>query len=232
MSSQPLFGLGHNREPREIAAEAIAERLERYRDRVAEVTKSAESFVKIRDRVDVGQAADILGFAKSILELIEAEGKDAARPFDQAVGAIAVAVQEFVAPMIEARDALRRRADDWAVEEDARIRAQELEQAEFESGRRAEMGAAEGSAPLPAPALPSVRAPKRRTVRGDYGASLSIGTDYDIAITNWRELPDFVFQAEPVLQAIRSVVLPLVRKKVPIAGTTVSEIAKTTARRA
>jgi hypothetical protein len=235
VNDQPLFGAGHNsRTPRELAEAAIAERLERFVQRVAEIKASAESYQKIRDRVDAGQAADVLGIAKTVLELIDAERKQVAAPYDEAVGAVRSAAERFVADMVTATDALRRRADAWAREEDKRIRDQEAEQQEFERRRRQLQAPAESAPPVsaPPPILAPAARPKRRTIQGDYGASISIGTDYEIAITNWRELPDFVFAAEPVRQAIRGVLMPLVRKKVPIAGTSVSEVAKTTARRA
>lgn len=100
------------------------------------------------------------------------------------------------------------------------------------AARRAELESTPSPAPAPPPpAPPQGPQPKRRSFRGDYGRQ-AIVQDVDIIeLEDWRKLPDWIFEAEAVREAIVKVARPMVKQKVAIPGLKVTRDVKTSTRK-
>jgi hypothetical protein len=221
---------------RALRAEA-QESLAHFEQRRDQFAAAMAKFVTIRDRLDVGNAGDLIGMARSVFDMVDARRKALVAPHDKAIDAVNALFREFWQPVENAVADLRRKLDQFAADEQTRIDAQEEEQRRFEQAARAAQAPRAAGRPVDAPPADdgarkrTPAAPKRQNVRGDYGANVVFGQLDVIEIENWRELPDFIMDAADVREAIIKVARPMVKQKIVIPGLTVTKAAATSVRR-
>jgi hypothetical protein len=217
-----------------VASALLAEAREAaksFTDRRTEFVTTMEKYVAIRDRVDVGNAGDLIALARRVFENIDARRKAIIGPHDTAVVRVNAFFRDFWQPVADQVAALQERLDGFAEAERLRIKAQKDEQRQFEAAARGK-----SAAPAPAPADPGARkraeAPVRRqNVRGDLGGNVVFGEKDVIEIEDWRQLPNFIMDAADVREAIVKVARPMVKQKVVIPGLKVTKAAATSVRR-
>lgn len=232
--------VGHNSgDMRAAALGDIRRRLAPFARRKRDFLRAAGR-VQIRDRHDAGAAADLIGLARDVRALVDAERKAIVGPHDEALKAANGRTRAFWDDVDQAMRIVQARLDEFAAAEERRIETQRLEQ-EAEIRRRQEalkdkMDVTvrhhhEAAIAAGKHQDAAGRQPKRRSYRGDYGRQATVGGTDVIEISNWRELPDWVFGAEAVQEAIRKVVKPMVRQKIVIPGLTVTKATKTSVRK-
>lgn len=237
MSDDPEFPRDHNQAGLAVEMRnAIRLELAIFEERRDAFVKAADGFVLVRDRIDVAKATDIVGLGEKVGGLVEAERKKVAGPHYEAFRAVNEYVSNFWYPAARALSALTERIETFHREEDARILAQQAEQRAHEASIRA------GRAPVveepvamdrvvaepgQRPRAPAPVAPASRPVRGDYGFAARRRAVDVITIDDVSALPDWVFQSQPVIDAIIATVRPMVAKKIPITGITVTKSTKT-----
>lgn len=226
---QPMYGVGHN----SIAAGALADirvALIPFAARRDEIIQRADAFVEIRDRVDAGQAADILGVGKGVGGLIEAERRKIAEPHSEAVRVVGLHYDRFWAPANAALARLKERVDAFAREDDRRVQELQAEQHAEDQRRRAAL-----AGPSPAPPAPVVssssKKPRRQVVRGDLGHAVLVGDKNVVELEDPRQLPDFIFQATKVKEAIEATAKTFVDKGITVSGVRVTKETQTSVRK-
>lgn len=237
MSDDPEFPRDHNQAG--LAAEVrntIRLELAIFEERRDAFVKAADGFVLVRDRIDVGKATDIVGLGQKVGVLVEAERKRIAGPHYDAFRAVNEYVSNFWYPAARALSALTERIETFHREEDQRILDQQNEQRAHEASLRAAAAPVVEepvepdrivAAPGQRPRAPAPVAPASRPVRGDFGYAARRRAVDVITIEDVSLLPDWIFQSQPVIDAIIATVKPLVAKKVPIPGIAVSQSTKT-----
>lgn len=229
---EPLFPRDHNQVdmPAEARA-AIRLELEPLTARRDEIARKAAAFVQVRDRIDLQAATDIVGVGKEIGGMVEAARKETSGPYYDSFRAVNDFAGAFWQPAGDAIAALEARMEEFNKAEDARIAKQQDEQRRHEESLRAAAGGGDeiaGAPPVERPAAgPSAPAPAARPVRGDWGyAARRRGVDI-IEVTDWRLLPDWVFESRPVLEAIIATVKPNVSRSITVSGIKVTKDTKT-----
>lgn len=232
-----LFPRDHNQGGLSAEArQAIRLELNIFAERRDEIVRKADAFVLIRDRIDVQKATDICGIGKTIGEMVDVERKKISGPYYDAQRAVNDYAVSFWAPALGAITALEARLETYAREEEDRISAQAAEQAAHEATLRAnaaakdpaaELGIGRPLAPAPPPPPPAAarprapaRQPEPKVVRSDYGYAARREKVLVVEIDDVSQLPPWVFQSEPVREAIIATVKPLIAKKVPVPGIT------------
>lgn len=229
MEAPPHAPVGHNQPDFvQAAVDAVKEMLKPFEERKAQFLEAARKVV-IRTRADAGSAGDLIGLARGVEVLIDEERARIVAPHDMAVKAVNGRANDFWQPVWDAMVDVKAKITTFAEEEDARVQAQAEEQRLEEARIRRERATGATELSLPPPAPP--RAVKKRSMRGDLGFQVSVQDDDVIEIANWKELPDFIFEAESVREAIRKVVKPLVKQGVKVTGLKVTKALKTQIRR-
>ena len=243
MTDQPLFDVGHNSaaagpellllamaaviaDPVSDAAGRTRARLELFRTRRDQFLEAAKK-VEIKDRIDAGSAADLIGLARDVRGMIDSVRLEIGRPHLDASRAVNAACSDFWGVVDEAMEDVQAKLDTFAKEERDRARQLQEEQAAEEQRRRAAIAGPGAPPPAPAPMKPA----KPRSFRGDYGRQAIVTDDDEIEIEDVRALPDMILEAEAVREAIIRVVKPMVKQKMKIPGIRVTAGVKTSVRK-
>lgn len=208
-----------------LAAEPFAARRDEFKAAMAK-------FVEIRDRIDVGDAGDLIALASRVFALVDGRRKHLVAPHVEAVDTVNAFFRKFWQPVADQIEELRRQIDVFAENERKRIRAQEDEQRRFEEAARGKTATpVVTDEPDSYARRRAAPAPRRQNVRGDYGSNVVFGEADVIEIVDWRQLPDFIMNAEAVREAIVKVARPMVKQKIEISGLKVTKAAATSVRR-
>jgi hypothetical protein len=221
---------GHNRPPSPVEALSSEQRdaVAVFQARRDEIVQSAMR-KQVVDRATAGDAGDIIRIASEVKKRIDIDRVDRSKPYRDAADAAKGVVDEFWSPVDEALNDLRARLKAWTDAEDERIAAQQREQEEAMNRMRAAAPATQqqpvspaggGTTPQPPAGRTSAppRAPAKRKIRGDLGATVSTVEKAEYRVTDVRAVPDWIMATPTVQDAIISVVKSIRRHAGDIPG--------------
>lgn len=219
---------GHNQPPSPIDG-LVAEQREAHtkerRERLCYIVEKANA-KDIVDRETAGQAGDIIKIAGEFEKIIEQERVARTKPYRDAADAAKAVCDEFLEPLRDAADQLRRKLDQWSKDEDERIAAQAAEQEAFFNPPAAEpvkpREARDYSAPVekasPPPPPADLKPARRRKITGDLGARVTVQETKVYNVVDVRAVPDFILQSATVKEAIVQVARSMAKHMPEIAG--------------
>lgn len=226
---EPAVGIGHNSNAfLEEARRLLRASLDPIKPRRDQFLEAAKKVV-IRDRHDAGAAADLIGLARDVGNIVDEHRRRIGKPHDDVVRTINSEAKTFWEDVEEAMGDVQEKIDAFAAAEQAKIDEQKASQERDEAARRAALAPA-GAPPPPEPAPPA-RQPKKRAYRGDLGRQAVLVDQDQIEIVDVRALPDLVLNTDRVHDAIRAVLRPLVKSGAKIDGIKVTKAVKSQIRK-
>lgn len=201
-------------EARDLPADArfaIRDMLREFEKRRDEILKSARSFTEIRSRGIASDIVDVVGIAKKVGKRIDQRHGELRDPYDGAIAAMRVAVEDFFLPVEGEIDRLTGLLADFDKAEQDRIRRQKDQQRAEQEAMRAERGGGEiSSPPDPAPAV----AP----IKGSYGARAMKTKKVEIRVVDVSQVPIDILNAPRVHEAIAAVARDFAKHRDTIPG--------------
>lgn len=206
----------HNHPPSPVetvtAAQREAQTTERA-ERLEYIVQRADLKV-VTDRETAGQAGDIIKVASDFEKLVENDRIELTRPYRDAADAGKAVCDRFLEPLREAMERLRARLKVWSDEEDKRIADQAAEQEAFFRGGQIDPAKEEAAAAIEERdgiqprghtarvVASNLKAPKRRKITGDLGASVSAVERKVYRVVDVRAVPDMILNSKTVHDAI------------------------------
>lgn len=200
------------------------------RDMLAEFEQRRQDLLRAlanasaRDRASAGDCADIVVMTKRFLETIDDRRQGIARPYRDAVAAIAPIVEQWAEDLIAGMRRVEQLAKAFHDAEKERIREQQEQQRREQEQLRASVAAppAEHAPVTPAPARP---------IRGAYGARISTAAELTITVKSVRKVPLEILNSRKVQDAIVAVARDFAKHQDTIPGLEIVRGEKTAIRR-
>lgn len=212
-------GIGDNQPPSPIET-LVAQQKEAQTPALAariDYIVSRADLKVITDRETAGQAGDIIKTANDFMAIVEKDRIALTKPYRDAADAAKAACDAFLQPLVDAVERLRARLKAWSDEEDKRIDEQRAEQAAFfrgghidpakeeEAARTEERLGIQPRGHANRVAADNLKAPRRRKIVGDLGATVSQVERKNYRVVDVRAVPDLILNSKTVHEAIVAV---------------------------
>lgn len=219
----------------------IAEALEPFAKRRDEFIAAAGRVI-VRSLDEAARATDLLGMADEVKDKVKERRKEISDPHFEAHRLAIAEAERFWEACDEAMNGVLEKVNAYTDRRKEMIAAQKREQEAAppaEAAPRAPRATVDYSNAAPAAKTEpeGVKVPptaaKEAQIKGDYGYKLVSSKDFMVEVTDWREVPPWIMEAEAVQEAIRKVALGIVRqtKAKAISGLKIIPVDKNSVRR-